>query len=523
MDIKFGIQEFIDLVQKEHLVQYQRPTITPISYSSPIRPKQNTSEINTEQKYGLLSTLGRNIVDDAFPKDFLSDVENNNQYREKYRKLINGLLDDVSISQAINASENDPDFIQNYGNIGKLVEIYYSLFGPCPVCGTNSLRLFKNNNMPVVDLKCINATHNHTLGPSLWQVKATISDNYFSKNDKLISVGSRKWGENVHLDSNIPIEYKIGYICIKIHQREDNIYFINRRESFIVNPIQENFKYKYITEKGPWGHSRITWEGSSQDLPTLENNGILNFDEIVTYLPTDLSGGMYQEDSKDDEELTNINGYEADSDIDEIENLNNFISRLSLTPFSGKKNTSPGLLAPTPISHSSASPKTEGVEMEIDQNIPKNNDEQEDDDEDDDDDYDDEQSMINELEQEIDVIEVMDEDTYNQYIDSLRLIISEISDENIDNESKLIKLDDMLDIMLEIDMKLKEIINSIESTNTQIISQFVFRIKTNQNLIEYVRSIIVRLSSSVDEHEDENQRKNKRKKIGGSYKISYTL
>ena len=518
MDLKFGIQEFINLVRKEHLVQYQRPTITPISYSSPIKPKQNTSEINTEQKYGLLSTLGKSIVDDAFPPGFWDDVGNDlEKYKDKYRKLINGLLDDVSISQAINASENDPDFIQNYGNIGKLVEIYYSLFGPCPVCGTNSLRLFKNNNMPVVDLKCINATHNHTLGPSLWQVKATISDNYFSKNDKLISVGSRKWGENVHLDSNIPIEYKIGYICIKIHQREDNVYFINRRESFIVNPIQENFKYKYITGKGPWGHSVITWEGISQELPEL--NGIIDFDEILMYIPTDLSGGMYQEEDSDeyseyDEELTNINGYEADSDIDEIENLNNFISRLSLTPFSGKKNTSPKLLAPTPISHSSASTKTEEEKMEIDQNIPENNDEQKDEGEETD--YDDDQSMVNELEQEIDIIEVMDEDTYNQYIDSLILIISEISDDSIDDESKLIRLNDMLGILLEIDIKLKEIINSLESTNTQIISQFVFRIKTNQNLIEYVRSIIIRLNSPVE-------MKYKRKKIGGSYKISYTL
>ena len=528
MDLKFGIQEFISLVRKEHLVQYQRPAITPISYSSPIKPKQNTSEINTEQKYGLLSTLGKSIVDDAFPPGFWDDVGNDlEKYKEKYRKLINGLLDDVSISQAINASENDPDFIQNYGNIGKLVEIYYSLFGHCPVCGTKTLRLFKNNNMPVVDLKCINATHNHTLGPSLWQVKATISDNYFSKNDKLISVGSRKWGENVHLDSNIPIEYKIGYICIKIHQREDNVYFINRRESFIVNPIQENFKYKYITGKGPWGHSRITWEGLSQDLPTLENNGIIDFDEIVRYIPTDLLGGIYQEEDSDDE-ITTIMGNKSNND--EIDTLNKYISELTL--FTDTKNRSDGLLAPTPILNVGSSPKileniTEEKEMEIDQNleVPTSNEtekfqeleydqdeeEKEKEDEDEEEEEEVEEHLMNELREEIDIIEVMNEDIYNEYISSLALIVSEISEDKISEEHKLIKLSDMLEITLEMITKLQNIPNHHNSP------KLMSKIEVSKKLQNYVKSIIIKLKSSL-EYEPK-----KKKKRMESYEINYSI
>merc|ERR1711991_614838 len=101
----------------------------------------------------------------------------------------------------------------------------------------------------------------------------------------------------------------------------------------IVNPIQENFKYKYITGKGPWGHSRITWEGLSQDLPKLENNGIIEFDEIVMYIPTDLSVGMYQEEDSDDE-ITTIMGNKSNND--QIDTLNKYISELTL--FTDTKN-----------------------------------------------------------------------------------------------------------------------------------------------------------------------------------------
>lgn len=289
----YPISEFIKKVNESQLVTYKKIVSPPIetSYVSPQKAKQSTA--STDQKYGLLSTTGRAIVDSAFTEDFFHDIVDYNHYRKKYKDLISDLLEDTRIALDINASEHDPDYVQNYGNIGKFVEIYCSLYFNCPVCNKNTLRLFKSDSMPVVDLKCINVEHDHTKGPSLWQVKATIGDDYFDKTKKLISVGSRKWGQNVHLEPTS--QYEIGYICIRIDQQiEENIFYINKTKSFIVNPIQDDFKYSYLTVNGPWGHSLITWEGITEDLPLLETTKI-NFDELLSYTPItiDFLGGMH--------------------------------------------------------------------------------------------------------------------------------------------------------------------------------------------------------------------------------------
>ena len=41
--------------------------------------------------------------------------------------------------------------------------------------------------MPVIDLVCINPVHDQTLGPRLWQVKASKTDTYFSLDNSFLS------------------------------------------------------------------------------------------------------------------------------------------------------------------------------------------------------------------------------------------------------------------------------------------------------------------------------------------------
>merc|ERR1711991_911029 len=137
-------------------------------------------------------------------------------------------------------------------------------------------------------------------------------------------------------------------------------------------------------------------------------------------------------------------------------------------------------MGPTPILNVGSSPKileniTEEKEMEIDQNleVPTSNEpekfqeleydqdeeekeeeeeekkEEEEEEKKEEEEEEVEEYLMNELREEIDGIEIMNENIYNEYISSLALIVSEISEDEINEEHKLIKLNDMLEITSE--------------------------------------------------------------------------
>ena len=170
--------------------------------------------------------------------------------KDKFIKDI--IIDDIKIrdlENKINDLNYNPDpLIYDY------LEYIISYFSKCPVCGMNTLRKYANISMPVIDIVCIN---DHPPNKTRYFQIKTSNGNlfkglpYFSKTDKFIKVGSRKYGENVHKITN-DIKYNgyqdmlIGYICIEYTNLED-IIKVNISNSFYIIPEVTNYlQYQYI-------------------------------------------------------------------------------------------------------------------------------------------------------------------------------------------------------------------------------------------------------------------------------------
>ncbi len=149
--------------------------------------------------------------------------------------------------------------------VGQFLESWICFNMRCPGCN-GILYKYKNKNMPVVDVKCINKSHLIENGPKYFQIKATEKDTtfngqkYFSLEQQYIKIGSTRYGQLSH-EIKLGDDYNkkrilIGYICIEYYyisdsQRRINI-DINR--SFILIPnlnIQpqtlEDAELKYYT------------------------------------------------------------------------------------------------------------------------------------------------------------------------------------------------------------------------------------------------------------------------------------
>ncbi len=165
---------------------------------------------------------------------------------------------DNKIIETLNQMEEaeDDDYVQ-YENYGKLIECWIGDNMRCPCCGSKSLRRYLKDSMPVIDIVCINPAHTLDLGVKFFQVKASNgslfrSKPYFlydsSKNSpdyNTIHVGSRKWGEPVHLisphDDQFTKKILCGYICVGYVENESTL-TINLFNTFIVLPkYLENF------------------------------------------------------------------------------------------------------------------------------------------------------------------------------------------------------------------------------------------------------------------------------------------
>ncbi len=148
--------------------------------------------------------------------------------------------------------------------VGQFLESWICFNMRCPGCN-GLLYKYKNKNMPVVDVKCINANHLIQNGPRYFQIKATErgktfnGEEYFSLDKQFIKIGSTRFGQLSH-EIKLGDDYNkkrilIGYICIEYYYvdslRKINI-DINR--SFILIPklnIQaqtfEEAELKYYT------------------------------------------------------------------------------------------------------------------------------------------------------------------------------------------------------------------------------------------------------------------------------------
>lgn len=139
--------------------------------------------------------------------------------------------------------EQNPLYI-NFDNNGKIIECWIADNMRCPCCGYKSLRRYVKDNIPCIDLMCVNPEHKFTDGVKFFQVKAKLQNTYTYKNfdftTKQIHTGSKAIGQYIH-NISIDDEYYgllIGYICIEyikqIKEPNEVIKILN--VSFLVLP-----------------------------------------------------------------------------------------------------------------------------------------------------------------------------------------------------------------------------------------------------------------------------------------------
>lgn len=203
------------------------------------------------------------------------------------------LKDNVIIEhQELISDESDPDYQEKMENngLGFFMEDFVSKYGYCPVCGTKSLRRYSHSNVPVVDLVCVN-TEAHLLDKCfLFQVKISLTNNYFDLNAKTISVGSKFYGEIPHTMTGLNSKFeKIivpGYICIKLNGSNLQGYRIDHRNSFVLVPnykskLDESY-YGYVGVN-MYGKNMITWTDSMVQVLGIES--VLGGTNKIVYEP----------------------------------------------------------------------------------------------------------------------------------------------------------------------------------------------------------------------------------------------
>lgn len=166
----------------------------------------------------------------------------------------------------------DPDYREKLENngLGLFMEDYVSYYGFCPVCGQQTLQKYLYSNVPVVDLVCINKDYHLKNNKCfLFQVKISLTNEYFNLVNKQIIVGSKKYGVPAQVrkgDTSILDKIVVpGYICIKLNRKmgEAQEYNIDYRNSFVLVPDYQNFSdknyYQYIEVTNKFNKNVITW------------------------------------------------------------------------------------------------------------------------------------------------------------------------------------------------------------------------------------------------------------------------
>ncbi|XWV24692.1 hypothetical protein QJ856_gp1091 [Tupanvirus deep ocean] len=262
--------ELHDLYQKffgKNLVHLER-------YIPKTPTKKQISKNNS-----VLTPISKSIYDTVSPRSkpyILQDLLANNKVIEETESK----LDELDLDYQ--------EKLENNG-LGFFMENVISVYGLCPVCGQRTLRKYEQSNVPVVDLVCINHEY-HLLNNKcfIFQIKISLTNNYFSLRGQNIVVGSKSYGEpaHIHKGTDDPINKLVvpGYICIKLNPHATNIqtYTIDHRNSFVLVPDYNNtsddYYYNYRDFKSTYGKDIITWNGSM--VSTLPLNRVLQITTI---------------------------------------------------------------------------------------------------------------------------------------------------------------------------------------------------------------------------------------------------
>ncbi|QGR54110.1 hypothetical protein [Moumouvirus maliensis] len=234
---------------------------------------KNQQNISSHHTFNLtLTPTSKKIYDSTSPNSkpyILRDLLQNTQVIENLESKIDLL---------------DPDYQEKFQNngLGFFMEDYICAYGKCPVCGQATLRKYSQSNVPVVDLVCINTDYHLKKNKCfIFQIKISLTDNYFSLKNKILIVGSKIYGEISHIHTGLePIIDKIvvpGYICVKLKKTDEinQEYIIDYKSSFSIipnyqNKSSENF-YDYVDVSGFYGKNIISWNDSMVDIINLND------------------------------------------------------------------------------------------------------------------------------------------------------------------------------------------------------------------------------------------------------------
>lgn len=222
-----------------------------------MEPPRTPIRKNARDDVDMLTPISKSIYDATSP-------------RSKEYILHEMMEDDEYIENMVDLY--DPDYQEKMENngLGFFMENYISMYCKCPLCGEYTLKKFVHSNVPVIDLVCTNRDyhleHNKCF---IFQLKISLTYDYFSLVGRKIVVGSKKYGmeAHIHKGSESIIEKTVvpGYICIRLHKHPTEIqkYFVDYRESFVLVPNYQSkineYYYKYLDELNRYGKNIITW------------------------------------------------------------------------------------------------------------------------------------------------------------------------------------------------------------------------------------------------------------------------
>ena len=240
-----------------------------LSKNEPTTPKKSIKK-TTE----LITPLTKQILDTVSPRSkewLLEDIKKDNRNLEKKK-----IQQDSNYTYYLEKMDNN--------GLGFFMENFISFYAVCPSCKHSSLKKYKYSNIPVVDLVCTNyKQHLKNNTCFIYQLKISLTDDYFDKQNQTIAIGSKKYGFISHeVEGNTELKNKLiipGYICLKLRKSELlQEYKIEINKSFVLIPNYKNkineLYYNYINICNKYNKNVIQW--NKKMVKEININEILN-------------------------------------------------------------------------------------------------------------------------------------------------------------------------------------------------------------------------------------------------------
>lgn len=203
------------------------------------RSEYNLRNIEFRSKYE-----DQNFYIGSYTPEIINNLKSNGLNSIMVDDLVENFhQDDINNVKLLN--QQNPLYV-NFDNNGKIIECWVADNMHCPCCGYKSLRRYVKDNIPCIDLMCVNPEHEFKNGVKFFQVKAKSKyiryyrDKNFDFSIKQIHTGSKAIGQFIHNISKGEEYYGllIGYICIEYVKiiREPNEIIKILDSSFIILP-----------------------------------------------------------------------------------------------------------------------------------------------------------------------------------------------------------------------------------------------------------------------------------------------